>query len=268
MSNHLNEVGFKRDLSTAGYVKTYSCSNTADMQNQHKLFRKFLVIQLIFLISALFSMLHFFPIHGRIDLALIQPWINTQGQFYLKDHWALNQLAHGYVKYVLILIYGFFFLIFIASYKFKTLATSRYPFLYFLTMVILSTCLIGVIKSQSNDACPWDMINSTATSYTWNAHQMHGHCFPGGHASTGFALIVGYFIYRVSDPKRALFYLISSLILGFAMGWTQMMRGAHFFSHNLWTLWIIWLLNVWVYALSYSTFKGVVFGVKDHQTQT
>ncbi len=33
------------------------------------------------------------------------------------------------------------------------------------------------------------------------------------------------------------------------MGWAQMMRGAHFLSHTLWTGWIIWGLNVMAYAL-------------------
>lgn len=233
------------------------------MQNQ----RQFLLKQLIWLIMAGVALLWFFPIHGQIDLDLIQPWLDSHGQFYLRHHWALNDLGHHYVKYVLILVYSYFFIAFLASYKFQRFERNRYAFLYFFTMVVLSTSVIGVIKSQSNYACPWDMINSTSTSYTWNAHQMHGHCFPGGHASSGFALLVGYFIYRVAEPKRALFYLISSLMLGFTMGWTQMMRGAHFFSHNLWTLWLIWLLNVGVYALSYSTFKRSVFAVTENTTK-
>ena len=77
----------------------------------------------------------------------------------------------------------------------------------------------------------------------------HRALFPGGHASSGFALLVGYFIYRTTRPKRAYFFLLAALILGFAMGWAQMMRGAHFLSHTLWTGWIIWGLNVMAYAL-------------------
>ena len=61
--------------------------------------------------------------------------------------------------------------------------------------------------------------------------------------------MAGYFVYRMSNPKRAYFFLIAAVILGLAMGWAQMMRGAHFLSHNLWTGWIIWCLNVIGYAL-------------------
>ena len=87
----------------------------------------------------------------------------------------------------------------------------------------------------------------TATGFTWNFNTTDGHCFPGGHASTGFALITGYFVYFETDSKRAHFFLISGLILGFSMGWAQMMRGAHFVSHNLWTAWFVWLINFITY---------------------
>jgi membrane-associated PAP2 superfamily phosphatase len=33
------------------------------------------------------------------------------------------------------------------------------------------------------------------------------------------------------------------------MGWAQMMRGAHFLSHNLWTGWVIWCINIIGYVL-------------------
>ena len=65
-----------------------------------------------------------------------------------------------------------------------------------------------------------------------------GHCFPGGHASSGFAVLAGYFIYRVTQPKRAYFFLIAACILGMGMGWAQMMRGVHFFSHSLCIGWV------------------------------
>ncbi|MEG2636556.1 MAG: hypothetical protein RSA09_08515, partial [Acinetobacter sp.] len=72
--------------------------------------------------------------------------------------------------------------------------------------------------------------------------------------ATGCSLFVGYFVYRLNEPKRAWFYLLAALILGFVMGWAQMMRGAHFLSHNLWTAWVIWLVNVLTYALCYKQF--------------
>ncbi len=40
--------------------------------------------------------------------------------------------------------------------------------------------------------------------------------------------MAGYFVYRISNRKRAYFLLIAAVILGLTMGWAQMMRGAHF----------------------------------------
>ena len=105
------------------------------------------------------------------------------------------------------------------------------------------------MQNRLKHACPWDMAVATTQGILWDLSATAGHCFPGGHASSGFALLVGYFIYRTTRPKRAYFFLLAALILGFAMGWAQMMRGAHFLSHTLWTGWIIWGLNVMAYAL-------------------
>ena len=39
------------------------------------------------------------------------------------------------------------------------------------------------------------------------------------------------------------------VVLGLAMGYGQVMRGAHFFSHNLWAGWWVWFSQVAVYGL-------------------
>jgi membrane-associated PAP2 superfamily phosphatase len=69
-----------------------------------------------------------------------------------------------------------------------------------------------------------------------------GKCFPGGHASGGFALMAFYFAFRDMRPKFAQSMLMFSLSLGFVMGWAQMMRGEHFLSHNLWSAWVVWAI--------------------------
>ncbi|RIJ78125.1 hypothetical protein D1871_03980, partial [Nakamurella silvestris] len=74
------------------------------------------------------------------------------------------------------------------------------------------------------------------------------------HASTGFSLLTGFFVFRKSNPKIAYFFLCLGLVLGFITGWGQMMRGAHFLSHNLWTGWIIYTFNLLVYRIFYNKF--------------
>ncbi len=215
--------------------------------------------QFIFLSLSFILLWQLFPVAGTLDLYLIHPWITVSGDFFLKQNWYLETLNHRYVKNILIAVYFSFLALFLASFKLKTLFVLRWRYAYLFIVVVLSTSLIGILKSQSEHAYPWNMIASQPQSYTWIFNKSNGHCFPGGHAATGFALMVGYFVYRNTDRKRALFYLMASIVLGFLMGWAQMMRGAHFLSHNLWTGWCIWLFNVVVYSLSYPYFKHRFF---------
>lgn len=221
--------------------------------------KRFIIVQILLLAISWAILTIYFPIHGTLDLSLIQPWMTPQGEFYLKQNWWLKVLNHQYVKLLLIAVYSSFLVLWLASFKLIRFKQNRAEYLYVFLMAILSTSIIGILKSQSDHACPWDMVVADAHTYLWQFDQVSGHCFPGGHSSTGFALLVGYFVYRLKQPSRALFYLIAAIILGFTMGWAQMMRGAHFFSHNLWTGWIIWLINVLVYVICYPNLKLKVF---------
>lgn len=215
----------------------------------------FITQQILLLVFTFFLLWQGFPIDGSLDFYLIQAWITASGEFYLKHNFYLEALNHQYVKTILIAVYLSFLMLIIASFKYSTLQKNRSRYGYFLMLVIITTSTIGILKSQSDHACPSDMILQQQQSYSWVMHKINGHCFPGGHASTGFALWAGYFAFKDQDQKRAHFYLWAGLILGFAMGWAQMMRGAHFLSHNLWTGWITWAINVMVYGILQSKLK-------------
>ncbi|WP_407303615.1 phosphatase PAP2 family protein [Acinetobacter sp.] len=216
--------------------------------------QRFILYQGCFLIISFCMLWIFFPIGGSLDLALIHPWVSESGQFLLRDNWYLAELNHRYIKDLIILVYASFFMIWLASFKIEKLRPVRWTYGYFFCMVILSTSIIGLLKSQSAHACPWNSTIPTSQGFFWDFSASKGHCFPGSHASTGFALMAGYSVFRQSNKKRAYFFLVSGCILGFAMGWAQMMRGAHFLSHNLWTAWIIWLVNGIFYLFNYKRF--------------
>lgn len=216
--------------------------------------QRFILYQGCFLVISFCMLWVFFPIGGSIDLALIHPWVSESGQFLLRDNWYLAELNHRYVKDLIILVYVIFFILWLASFKIEKLRPLRWSYGYFFGMVILSTSIIGLLKSQSAHACPWNITIPTPQGFFWDFSTTKGHCFPGGHAATGFALMAGYAVFRLSNKKRAYFFLVAGCILGFAMGWAQMMRGAHFLSHNLWTAWVIWLVNVVFYFFNYKHF--------------
>ena len=72
------------------------------MRHQHS---KFLLFQAILLILSLLILLNFFSVAGRLDLQLIQPFVDAQAEFPLRQDWALAELNHRYVKYILIVVY-------------------------------------------------------------------------------------------------------------------------------------------------------------------
>ncbi len=209
----------------------------------------FLSYQYILLFINFFILKFFFPVGGLIDLSLIQPWVSHSGEFLFRDSWYLAKLNHSYIKDIIMAVYICYFMGWLSSFKCQKLKMYQMKWGYFFLVSLLCTSIVGLIKSQSAYACPWNMTIPSVSGFTWDFSAKNGHCFPGGHASTGFALVTGYFVYRLSNIKKACFFLVAGLILGFAMGWAQMMRGAHFLSHNLWTLWICWCVNVLIYQI-------------------
>ncbi|MFH4324722.1 hypothetical protein WAJ71_19465, partial [Acinetobacter baumannii] len=57
--------------------------------NQQK---HFFQLQLIFLAISFFILLFVFPVGGKIDMYLIQPWIDSTGQFFNRENWYLERL--------------------------------------------------------------------------------------------------------------------------------------------------------------------------------
>jgi membrane-associated PAP2 superfamily phosphatase len=58
--------------------------------------------------------------------------------------------------------------------------------------------------------------------------------FPSGHASMGFYLLGGYFIWRGRRPVLARASLAAGLLMGAAIGWARIVQGGHFLSDVIW----------------------------------
>ncbi len=67
-----------------------------------------------------------------------------------------------------------------------------------------------------------------------------GHCFPGGHASGGFALLGLMWLRRTSSWR------LGGIALGLGVGWWmggyQMLKGAHYLSHTVTTMLLAWIV--------------------------
>jgi membrane-associated PAP2 superfamily phosphatase len=205
--------------------------------------------------------------HTNLDVWLLQPFFDEHAQgFPLKTDGFLESVMHKGLRNLMIVV-SFMILIFwilglkVGNFVIKTQSDIHWSkvyhrqFLWIFVAMVISTSVISLLKHWSIHSCPWSLLAYGGTQPwiplfgTLSAGATPGHCFPGGHASGGFALIAIYFGFRDTLQKLAKIGLILGLVLGFSMGWGQMMRGAHFMSHNLWTAWIVWMLLLVQYII-------------------
>lgn len=141
-----------------------------------------------------------------------------------------------------------------ASFCNRNLRAWRVPLVYLLIATLLSTAMVGLLKRSTNVDCPWDLLRygGEHAYYGLLAHRPAGlaraACFPAGHASAGYAWVSLYFFAMATAPRWRWWALGSALSLGMLFGGAQQLRGAHFLSHDLWSLMICWLVALALYV--------------------
>ena len=201
----------------------------------------------LLLLSALL-LVFIYPKTG-LDQRLIAPYFDAVNQqFSLKHHWVLESVLHTGLKYSLIVVAISTLIISQIGPIYAPLKAYQQRLFWAFMLMLISTTAVSILKSYSMHGCPNDL-----TQYGGDLPYLQlfdalpngvsmGKCFPGGHASGGFALMAFYFAFSDVQPKFAKSMLLISITLGFVMGWAQMMRGEHFLSHNLWSAWLVWAI--------------------------
>jgi len=87
-----------------------------------------------------------------------------------------------------------------------------------------------------------------------------GHCFPGGHSGGGFAFVSLYYFFLLTNPKYKFHGLGAGLIIGSVFGLTQEMRGAHFLSHDVFSLLICWTATSILFIIFF--YKQLIWLIK------
>lgn len=120
--------------------------------------------------------------------------------------------------------------------------------------MIVSTTVVGLLKTVTNVDCPWDLAgfgghNPFIPLFADRPDLLpRAQCFPGAHASSGFALVSFYFAFRDSRPRLALVLLAIALSVGVAFSIGQEARGAHFLSHDLVSAALVWFIQLALHA--------------------
>jgi len=109
--------------------------------------------------------------------------------------------------------------------------------------------LAGFGKSTTNTFCPSEIrryggdvpyVKLCSPYPEGDRPDRKGHCFPGGHASGGFALL------GLAWLRRTRGWRLGGLGLGLGAGWWmggyQMLKGAHYLSHTVATMLLAWII--------------------------
>lgn len=183
-----------------------------------------------------------------LDRVAIAPFFDAHSHsFPWRHHPFMQNIMHSGLKFMVVAVGMALLGGFLLTYIVPQWETHRRRLLWLFLAMSGGTLLVSVLKQGSALHCPWDL--AEYGGYAPFARLFErlpdavaaGRCFPGGHASGGFALMAFYFGLRDTHPRHARLGLALGLGLGMAMGWAQMMRGAHFLSHNVWAAWVVWM---------------------------
>ncbi len=212
---------------------------------QHFLWPSILFITSVFIIEIF-----------QLDLILAD-WIYAlEGhQWLLRNHYITKIILHDRVQDFSKLLGLSLLLLAISSHFNQRLKPyNRGLWMIFLSFSI-SAIIVGILKSVTHVDCPWDLQRYGGSRLYYFIPDIHqstykfGRCFPSGHASGGYGLIGLYFFFFHYQPCWKWLGLGIALFTGLVYGFTQQLRGAHFLSHDLWTLYICWLTALLTYYL-------------------
>lgn len=192
---------------------------------------------------------------GGIDMLVADHFYALEGgQWALKEAWITSTLIHKVGKYLSLLIALIVLIALVQSYITQKLKSYRRELVYLLCAAGGGSALISVIKSISHVSCAWDFSryggeHEYASVFTELIHQSGGDCFPAGHASGGYAWVAFYFLGVHLRSCWRWVGLGFALSIGLIFGISQQLRGAHFISHDLWTIGICWFFSLLMYRL-------------------
>lgn len=203
----------------------------------------------LLLISAIALLLVFET--TRLDLLLATPLFDpTSGDFPLRRNWLLNGVMHDQVKSVTTL--GVITMLGVCGLGMRGRLAWLPPHSARLAAIgmLLIPAATSVLKHLTNRHCPWDVIDFGGYApyvgllHLPSANIAPGACFPAGHASLGFLWLIWGVALRATSVPAARLAGTAATVFGLVLGAGQMLRGAHFLSHTLWSLWLAWAICI------------------------
>jgi membrane-associated PAP2 superfamily phosphatase len=171
-------------------------------------------------------------------------WYGDRAGFALRDVWWTRGLLHDGGRWVSAAA-----LPACALWAWRGRDATRPIRMAWFGLVLLCLLAVPALKQLSQTSCPREL-SAFGGSATYVPHWLinvfdggPGHCFPSGHAVAAFAFLPLYFHWRDRRPALARTILAAVLLAGALFGWAQLVRGAHFPSHTLWSAWLCWAVG-------------------------
>jgi membrane-associated PAP2 superfamily phosphatase len=177
------------------------------------------------------------------------------GVFPLRHNGALEVFGHQWPRELATVVAGCVIGVCLLSFLLPHLKPQRRLLLFLSLALTLAPLAVVLLKAASARHCPWSL-----QEYGGYAPHLSlfdaappgfspGHCFPAGHATSGFGLFAFYFAgLDLGNPHLARAGLLGSLAAGMALGLVRIAQGAHFLSHVLWSALVCWLVILALYV--------------------
>jgi membrane-associated PAP2 superfamily phosphatase len=192
---------------------------------------------------------------SQLDFAISDLFYQPGAGFIGKHSFFLEVILHDRAKQVVILSAVLALVGLLLSCVYRPWAALRRPLSMLALALALCSGIVSPVKNLTGVHCPWDLTRyGGKETYSPLLGERApaikpGRCWPGGHATSGFALFALYFALRDRKPRLARGMLWFALGLGAVFSLGRTMQGAHFLSHNLWTAVFDWLICLACYRM-------------------
>lgn len=212
---------------------------------------------------------------SMFDLLFADSLFRLEGlQWALKDHFITSTLLHdgaqGLSKVIALLL----LVIALTSPYNRHLRPYRRGWWFLFASMASAAAIVSIGKQVTQIHCPWDL---TRYGGVWPYVSLFetlpvdveaGRCFPAGHASAGYAFLALYFFALRYQPDKRWLGLVIGIGMGLIYGFTQQLRGAHFLSHDMWTLAICWFSGLFWYWLLFFHSHSAPPGISNNNTSS
>jgi membrane-associated PAP2 superfamily phosphatase len=186
---------------------------------------------------------------SKFDLYLAGIWYKLEGNAWtLRDNFFTYSLFHEGGRSLIMLLGLSNIVSLISSCFCPRLRLWKKPLLFVFLSSLTTILFVALLKKITHMDCPWSLKLFGGENPYIGLFESHpgtfpcGHCFPAGHASGALAWFGLYFLAVIRFPKHSIKIFAVVLITGLSFGFAQQLRGAHFLSHDLFSVVISWLI--------------------------